>query len=242
MDSIRYYRRDKAPMSKALSDDQSELKFQTNLYSHFISPAAGNALYLYLLCLNFTMNRHSHRRYHPHEAALNAQLLHNKTIELLRTTKHENDVVAIFGGDTDSSTKHSYWREHDLLTPLTNYFQTMLRIKGATAPNNSYHASDAYVQWFCSRLEGNLSASLDALVCMMRYVDRISDSGAVMVCWCICRPLSLIGDGIICCRLSWNSCEIHLFSAFCVVNLPNFWSLLSRELCNICILRSFIKN
>lgn len=140
---------------------------------------AGNILYLYLLCLNFTSNarRHSDEqtRFARHTDALNAILIHNKTVELLTVADGgSNDVITLVATDgaadeststtnnksappPSSSSSTSYWRTHDLLTPLTNYFYTRLH-NSASAHNNSYHASEPYVQWFCSRLEGNFAA------------------------------------------------------------------------------------
>lgn len=89
-----------------------------------------------------------------------AQLLHDKTVELLKMGDHSNDFVVVhtndngvidFGIDSSSKLLNSYWRYDVRLTPFTNYLQHRQR---DAIFHNTYHASDAYVRWLCTKLQG----------------------------------------------------------------------------------------
>lgn len=142
-------------------------------------PTTGNILYLYLLCMNFTLHRGRNENfdlnkpkavgtYVDHDASQTyAQLLHDKTVELMRQSPNDNDdddetddtfgartsFVAVHTvGDIDALHRTNYWRESDRLTPFTNY---LLHRSNELIRSSPYHASDAYVRWFCAKLEGS---------------------------------------------------------------------------------------
>lgn len=107
----------------------------------------------------------------PNEAARNAQLLHDKTVELLKAGGYNNEFVAVPASEDDDdddgaggvqenneerrglkNNGHKYWRTSVRLTPITDY---LLHRPLDSILHKSYQASDAYVLWFCNKLQGN---------------------------------------------------------------------------------------
>lgn len=145
---------------------------------------AGNILYLYLICMNFTKQAAHNENVEsttlaataaPLGATLSAndyaQLLHDKTVDLLKIGDLTNDFLVLFDGDAQDlnsdvedtrsrstrelNPKVSYWRDSERLTPLTNY---LMHKPLDSTEHHSYQATDAYVRWFCNKvkLQGNV--------------------------------------------------------------------------------------